>query len=71
MTRTELIAELERLAHVFEGHPIHSDMSDTMRWAIRYLKNDDIEYDGWAKLEAAFKPSPPSSGPLPRVPDDT
>lgn len=103
MTRTELIAELERLAHVFENHPIHSDMSATLRLAVKEIESpwaaiDDGPYEVIGTREAIEKaiigiepdaspfmemingldwvldeitPSPPSNGPLLRVPDDT
>jgi hypothetical protein len=41
MTRAELIAELERLAKVFEGHPAHIGMSGTLQQAVRLIKEWD------------------------------
>ena len=60
MTRAELIAELERLAHTFENHPIHSDMSDTLRCAMSDVK----------LCHYLLTPSPPSvsAGANPDIP---
>jgi hypothetical protein len=74
MSDDELIRELERIAHTWENHPIHSDLAETLRLAARQLYALDKEASRWARyasqLERA-RPSPPSSGPLPRVPGDT
>ena len=39
MTRGELAAELERIAHTWDNHPIHSDMANTLRLAAFMLNN--------------------------------
>ena len=74
MTSDELVAELYRIAHTWENHPIHSDLADTLRLAARQLYALDKEASRWAwyasELERA-RPSPPSNGPPHRVPDDT
>lgn len=38
ISREEVILELERLAHVWDNHPIHCCMSDTLREAARLLR---------------------------------
>ena len=65
MTRAELIAELERLAHVFEGHPVHVDMSETLREAVYHIDMLTVGY------HLAIKPSPRSNGQPRHAPDDT
>ena len=70
MSREELIAELERLAHVFENHPVHVNMSETLRMANADVRMMDFIHTG-GRLGLYLKPSPPSNGQLPRVPDDT
>jgi hypothetical protein len=74
MSDDELMAELFRIAHNWENHPIHSDMAETLRLAARRLYALEKEASRWAwyasQMERA-RPSPPSNGQLPRVPDDT
>jgi hypothetical protein len=71
-TRAELVEELMRLEHVWDGHPIHSDMSETMMQAIMEINYLDA-------LERALhngnpiwliKPSPLLNGRPRHVPGD-
>jgi hypothetical protein len=57
MSDEEIVAELYRIAHTWENHPIHSDLANTLREAAR-------------RLYAQAKPSSPSSGQLPHAPGD-
>ena len=58
MTREELIAELERIAHTWENHPIHSDMANTLREAAAMLDDlltDDGPYEAIGTREEVEK----------------
>ena len=44
MTREELIAYLELKAHAFEGHPVHSEMSQALREAVLIIRVLDDNY---------------------------
>ena len=59
MSRSELIAELKRLAHVFENHPIHSDMSNTLRETVVLINGQQAEIEYWyGRCQKQFTPSP-------------
>jgi hypothetical protein len=70
MSREELIAYLELKAHAFEGHPVHSDLSEALRLAKADVSMMDYIHTG-GRLGLYLKPSLPWNGQLPHVPDDT
>lgn len=39
MSDEEIVAELYRIAHTWDNHPIHSDMANTLRLAAFMLNN--------------------------------
>ena len=63
MTRDELIAYLELKAHAFEGHPVHSDLSEALRAAAV-----DVQ---WVYNLTAAKPWQQWTEPPRHVPGDT